>query len=173
MTWHRLLFWMLFAAMMAVYLTMALWTLPTISRDAGGLIPFDLRPMGYSPEEARAFLAALGEQGRALYLGPQKWLDLAYPGQLGLVLGYALWHMAPARPAGLRLALVTLPVIASTFDYLENIRVAGMLLAVPGSLTDRMIEAANFATVMKSGFASAAFVALLVAFVWRLWRKRG
>src|SRR5262249_24016507 len=32
---------------------------------AGGLTPFDIRPKGYSYAEARAFLEAIGDQGRA------------------------------------------------------------------------------------------------------------
>jgi hypothetical protein len=37
------------------------------SRLAGGASPFDIRPMGYSYDEAYAFLNAIGEQGRRYY----------------------------------------------------------------------------------------------------------
>jgi hypothetical protein len=38
-----------------------------LTRLAGGLTPFDIRPRGYSYAEARAFLEAIGEQGRRYY----------------------------------------------------------------------------------------------------------
>jgi hypothetical protein len=48
-------------------------------RLAGGMTPFDIRPWGYSYAEARAFLEALGEQGRAYYVNPELILDTLYP----------------------------------------------------------------------------------------------
>ncbi len=62
-------FWVLFAAMMTVYLVMVLKTLPEIAASADGLKAFDVRPAGYSESQARAFLTALSDDGRALYWG--------------------------------------------------------------------------------------------------------
>lgn len=165
------LFWSLFVLAMAVYLAMILWTLPAIMRAAGGLAPFDLRPGGYSVDEARAFLDALGADGRATYLGPQALLDLVYPALLAatLIVGFRLLLRRPALwiPAGL------LAVAASGFDWLENLRVRGLLTAdMPG---DAAILGASFATVAKSVLSSVAFAALLLAGSFRLWvwRRRG
>ncbi len=164
-------FWLLVAVTLAIYLAMVLWTLPGIAADAGGLLPFDLRPLGYAPSEARAFLEALGADGRALYLGPQKWLDTVYPALLATVLALALRHFLASDRPGLRAALTALPVVASGFDYLENVRVRQLLLAdAPG---DAMIEAASFATQAKSLLATLAMlalVALLARAGWRRWR---
>jgi hypothetical protein len=46
-------------------------SLAHLTRLAGGLTPFDIRPWGYSYAEARAFLEAIGEQGRADYASPE------------------------------------------------------------------------------------------------------
>jgi hypothetical protein len=46
---------------------------------AGGLTPFDIRLRGYSYDEARAFLEAIGEQGRAYYASPELVIDTFYP----------------------------------------------------------------------------------------------
>ena len=54
-------------------------TLAHLQALAGGAAPFDIRPLGYSYEEARAFLEAIGEQGRAYYLRPELLLDTIYP----------------------------------------------------------------------------------------------
>jgi hypothetical protein len=39
-----------------------------LTNIAGGLRPFDIKPRGYSYAEARAFLEAIGEQGRRYYV---------------------------------------------------------------------------------------------------------
>ncbi len=101
----RLIFWIMFAVMLGVYLVMVLWSLPLLMADAGGLPAFDLRPAGYSHDEAQAFLAALSPEGRAFYLDVQQWLDTAYPALLGVVLVMAFGFYFAAHCAGLRLCL--------------------------------------------------------------------
>jgi hypothetical protein len=54
-------------------------TLAHLTRLADGLTPFDIRPWGYTYAEARAFLEAIGEQGRAYYASPELILDTVYP----------------------------------------------------------------------------------------------
>ena len=128
-----------------------------------------MRPTGYDAAEAKAFLGALSEAGRAHYLGVQHLLDTAYPAMLAAVLGIALWRFT--RGAW-RAALVPVPVIASSFDYLENIRVRGLLLTDPAELTDAEIAAASFATFAKSMLTSVAFAALLIGLALWFWRSR-
>ena len=81
----NILYGLVFLAGAGVYAAMLLWTLPAITEAAGGLMPFDMRPFGYTHTEAVNFLAALTPEGLSLYLGPQAWLDRAYPALLGLV----------------------------------------------------------------------------------------
>ena len=42
------IYWVVVAAMVTNYLTMVLWSLPLVSEMAGGGVPFDMRPGGYS-----------------------------------------------------------------------------------------------------------------------------
>ncbi len=167
---RRWTYWGVFAATLGVYAVMIVWTLPGISQSAGGLPPFDLRPMGYSPDEARAFLSALGPEGRALYSGPQRILDMAYPALLGFVLIGALRHIyAKGWPLTL---LVFVALVGMGFDYLENMRVA-LLLA--GDVSDEIIAAASRATVMKSVLTSVAMLAVLAGLIrsgWRVWTNK-
>lgn len=165
---RKILFWAAILATGAVYLTMVLWTLPRIAREAGGLMPFDLRPLGYSVAEARAFLAALSETGREVYLTVQHRLDLVFPGLLALTLGLAFHRLAP-RPLALVLSAVV--IAAAGFDYAENAAVAGLLTAQ--APTDASIVTASRFTVLKSVCASVGFVALLGLLLRAGWSRWG
>jgi hypothetical protein len=164
------IFWTVFAVTMAVYLTIVLWTLPHLQQMAGGLAAFDLRPMGYSPAEARAVVGALGAAGADYYLNVQHWLDTAYPGLMALVLVLAFRWLARGW---LVWVLGAGAVIAALFDYLENHAVAVMLRAGPDGLSDVMVESASRWTVLKSASSTIVFVALLVLLLLAGWRWMG
>jgi hypothetical protein len=163
---------MVFAAAAAVYAAMLLWTLPEIQTAAAGLVPFDMRPFGYSHTEALDFLTALSPQGLALYLGPQRWLDLAYPALLGTFLAWSFVRLGPGILP--RAFLVVVAVAGTGFDYLENIRVRAMLLAGPEATTQAMSLAASLATMVKSGLVAFSLVMLVLLVLWRglRWLRR-
>lgn len=167
----RGVYWLIFAAALAVYLTMLLRTLPGISAAAGGLPPFDLRPLGYSPDEAREFLSTLSAEGKAIYTGPQRWLDLFYPALLAAVLAGAAVTLV--RHGGLRVLLLVGILTGMFADYGENALVARLLVA-DSPVTDQMVQRASSATVVKSlatGFAmTGILVALVVAGIKRIYR---
>lgn len=156
MSW-RSAYWLCVLAALSVYAAMVLWTLPTIAREAGGLPAFDLRPFGYSEAEARAFLTALSAEGRALYTGPQRVLDLFYPALLGIsLIGPVLWLVQ----SGLwRAVFIGVILSATASDYLENYLVAGLLA---GDIQAHAIFAASRMTMLKSALDSCAFVIVLV-----------
>ncbi len=90
----------------------------------------------YTPEQAYAMLAALGDAGRAFYLTSVVPLDLVFP--LAYTLFYAVaitWLLArwlPAESTWMRLNLV--PLVTGAADYCENAGVIAMLLAYPAEL---------------------------------------
>jgi hypothetical protein len=111
----------------ALWGLMVFWTLAYLRRTAGGLEPFDLRPFGYTPEEARALLYALSSIGRTYYADVQLQLDTAYPALYAISRGLLLfWLTAPGRtaarplPLPARLALLVLPLATAWFDYFET-----------------------------------------------------
>jgi hypothetical protein len=161
-------FWAVIAATVAVYLVMVLWSLPKVASFAGGLMPFDLRPAGYGQAEARAFLAALGDEGRAFYRGVQHRLDIAYPALMAATLILCFRRLVAHRALLAALIVVVLAAMAS--DYAENWLV-GRMLGYPGDTAPAaLIGRASFATVVKSlagGAALTGLVALLVRAVWR------
>jgi hypothetical protein len=173
----KTVFWVIFAATIVIYAVMVAWSLPIITANAGGLLPFDLRPMGYSFEEASAFVRALSEEGRGFYRAVQHRLDLVYPALLAAVLVLATLLLTPTRWGALRwlLALPALP--GMVFDYLENRAVAAMLSAGVDGLTPEMVEQASLWTQLKSGFTTLSMVVVLLllgrylVLRWRGWTQ--
>jgi hypothetical protein len=158
----RIAFRLSLLAAVAVYLALVLWSLPRIEAAANGLTPFDLRPFGYSGEEARAFLSALTDAGRAQYAGPQRWLDMVYPALLALTLVLGIFRFGARFPLAGRVLLSAVAVAGSAFDYLENARVAAMLALPPAEVTDAMAAAASQATVAKSGLGAFSITMVLI-----------
>jgi hypothetical protein len=164
----------------ALWGVMVFWTLAYLRRIAGGLEPFDLRPFGYTPDEARALLFALSNIGRTYYADVQLQLDTAYPALYALSRGLLLfWLTAPGRtatqplPLPARLALLTLPLATAWFDYIENDGIAAMLAAGPQA-GDELIERASFWTRAKSlaGLATESMCVALAAIAFVRWRHR-
>ena len=164
----------------ALWGVMMFWTLAYLRRIAGGLEPFDLRPFGYTPEEARALLFALSSIGRTYYADVQLQLDTAYPALYALSRGLLLfWLTAPGRtatqplPLPARFALLALPLAAAWFDYFENDAIAAMLAAGPQA-GDELIERASFWTRAKSlaGLATELMCIVLAAIAFVRWRHR-
>src|SRR5215470_4116149 len=159
---------------------MAFGTLAYLRRTAGGLEPFDLRPFGYTPEEARALLYALSDIGRAYYADVQLQLDTAFPALYAISRGLLLfWVTAPGRtaerplPLPARLALLVLPLATAWFDYFENEGIAAMLAAGPQA-GDDLIERTSLWTRAKSlaGLATELVCVSLAAIAYMRWRHR-
>ena len=152
-------YWAVVAVTVANYLTMVLWSLPLVSEMAGGGVPFDMRPGGYSFEEARVFLSAMSSEGREFYLNTQQLLDFFYPTLFAITVSIALIHLMP-RYWGWILALVA--IAAGGFDHLENGAVAIMLGVTPDLVTEAMVSSASNWTLAKSISTTFVSIALLV-----------
>ena len=149
---------LLSAATAALYCIMVFVTLPRISDAAGGLMPFDLRPFGYSEGEAATFLEALGREGAAYYRAIQHRLDMAFAPLL------AMWISATAaRLFAPRFALLVAVVALASMvaDLGENHLVGRMIDSGDSSLASL---AARF-TLAKSLAVTLAMCCLLVGFV--------
>lgn len=166
-------FWLVVAATLGDYLVMVFWSIPRISAEAGGLPVFDLRPGGYSFEEAREFLAALSPHGAQFYANVQHRLDAAYPALLAVTLAWSILRLAPARWGVLRHLLAATAIPGMIFDYLENRDVERMLALGPDGLTPELVETASFHSQAKAATSSISITILLVLLaVWtfRRWR---
>jgi hypothetical protein len=126
-----------------------------LTRLAGGLTPFDIRLRGYSYAEARAFLEAIGEQGRAYYASPELVIDTFYPPLYAVSRGLALWWLTmPGRireaPLLLsaRYAFIVVPIVMATLDVIENACILVMLRSWP-DLSERVVLISGIATEAK------------------------
>jgi hypothetical protein len=142
---------------------MLAWSLPTVSDAAGGLVPFDMRPAGYSFAEAHEFLTALTTEGNRFYRDVQQTLDLFYPALLALTLFFAIAALAPKVLASWRWVLASLAGLVAVFDYLENHAIGGMLAVGAGGLTPEMVARASQWTVLKSG---ATMLPMAIVLAW-------
>jgi len=172
--WPRSVFWVLVVAMIGVYVAMIGWSIPLIQTEAGGLIAFELRPAGYSHEEALGFLMALSDEGRSVYRGVQQYLDTAYPLLFGGVLFWATLRLTRNRGAW-RFALAILPVLAMVFDLGENALVRELLRLPAESVSAELVQRASAVTVLKTVFTTFAYTSVLVllgVWVWLSRRRR-
>lgn len=145
---------------MMIYLVMVLGTLRYLT-DLAVVLPFDLRPAGYSQVDAAVLLEELGEAGRHYYLMRQLPLDTLYPALLALTLISTLrWRAAKFGPTLMTRIGVPLAILAATFDYLENL---GIGLMLHGGADPMLVQAASTATMVKSALTSAAILAVVAA----------
>ncbi len=168
------IYWVVVAVTVTNYLTMVLWSLPLVSEMADGGVPFDMRPGGYSFEEAQVFLTSMNNEGRDFYLNTQQLLDFFYPTLFAISVAIPLAHLLP-RYWGWPLAL--LAIVAGCFDHLENSAVAIMLRIEPNLVTEAMVSSANSWTLAKSISTSIASIALVIVLcikgiVWLKTRKK-
>ncbi len=143
------------------YLVMIFVTLAHIE-TLSGLRPFDMRPGGYSAEQANSLLSALGSSGRRYYLTRQIPLDLAYPALMALTL-VSLLKWLGVQDVNHRLVQIGIRVSiwAALADYLENVGICLMLLSWP-EVSANTVLAASVASTVKSGLTTAAVLIVLL-----------
>ena len=142
------------------YLLMIFVTLAHIE-TLSGIHPFDMRPGGYSTEQAKSLLSALGSSGRRYYLMRQIPLDLAYPALMALTL-VSLLKWLRLQDVNHRLVKIGIwfSIWAALADYLENVGICLMILSWP-EISANTVLAASFASTVKSGLTTAAVLIVL------------
>lgn len=154
--------WLLPLVTALTYGCLVLWFGPQVQAAAGGLLPFDLRPLGYDADDARALLTALSPEGVALYLGAVRINDTIFPLLFTLALclplaGWGWFWFLPALAYGL-------------LDLAENMAVAALLRTGP-SVTDGMVALASGLTMAKFLAVALALLAAGLALLGK-WQAR-
>lgn len=156
-----------------VYYLMIAVTLPHLEALSGH-VPFDMRPLGYGPQDAARLLEGLGAEGRSYYLTRQIPFDTAYPALLALTLAATICWFGRRIPKNrlVRIA-VALSVSSALFDYAENLGIIAMIWSWP-DVSDLLVYAVSAATIVKSTLTTlAVLLTLCIGFVWMRQPKRG
>lgn len=131
----------------------------------GGIGVLDMEVF-YTPDQAYAFLAAMGEAGRSFELTHIIPLDLLVPFFYALFLStFITWLLHRWLPVGSgwhRLNVV--PVIGALFDYLENLGIIAMLLVWPVQVQG-VAPITMAATFLKFAFSALAFGIVIIAII--------
>jgi hypothetical protein len=133
-----------------------IWLLPA----SGGQLPPDTWITGYDAARMQAWLDALTEKGRALYLGPILWLDTLFPPLLGLLLASAIWRLG-------RRWLAMVPFLYTATDLWENTVLRAILRSGDVSLADQA------ASLTQGKYALLGLSLALLWMVWRDYRRNG
>ena len=166
--WMRSTYWLVLGLTLAMFAVINLWSMPIIRDAAGGLAPFDLRPLGYTTKEAREFLAALLEPGLEQYLGTQRRLDQIFPALLAVMLSWTCWRLF-----GVKYALIFngLAVLGAFFDYQENIAVLDLLKLGADGIDEEVVSIASLFTILKFPPTLIVVLAIIAALAGRFWHK--
>lgn len=139
-----------------VYAVMITITIPYISKDINNLAIFDMRPMGYSVNDALEILDNLSTDRLKYYKTVQLSLDILYP---FLVAIYGLFAFAEIRKK-IKITKLSyiLPIMICVFDYLENMMIYIMLV---GNSSPIIIKTASSFTIIKS-MSTVVFQTILI-----------
>jgi hypothetical protein len=118
----------------------------------------------YTPDQAYALFAAMGEAGRTFDLTHMVPLDMFFPFVYSLFDAVAItWLLHRWLPAGSRWhRLNVVPVVGGIADYLENFGIITMLLAWPAQLPD-IARFTMVAGLLKFLFGALAFIIIFGA----------
>lgn len=161
------IFWILLVATLVAWLMMNLVTVPRIEALAGDLRLLDMRFTGYSFAEAHDFIEAMGDEGAALYLGAQFWLDMIFPPLLGAVLFIVYRRLFTGW---LRLIAGAGALAYVVVDVFENLTIAALLRTGADTLTPEMVAAAHLWTVAKWSLALIGLATLFTGLGLRIRR---
>lgn len=143
-----------------IYLTMVTGTLAHL-QSLAGLVPFDMRPTGYTGPEAALLLDALGPGGRHYYLTRQIPLDSVYPALLAATLISTNRSLTAGHAVRWQRLASPLAIGAALCDYGENAGIVAMILNT-SQLPTSLVAATSAASVAKALMTTAAVTATLL-----------
>jgi len=156
----------------AIHLIMLLFTIPRIHVYSHGMEMLDLMPLGYDADYVRDLFHQLGQQGRGMYLYYQLPLDLIYP--FLYALSFALmftWFLGKTvKPNSQWFQFAVIPLLAGTFDYLENFGIIAMLAIYP-DFSDLLANITSVFSLLKSLLVSLSISGVLLVLIIFLVKK--
>lgn len=122
----------------------------------------------YTPDDVRAFLEAIGQTGRELYLVTQLSVDLLFPAMYGLLCALLLVRLCGRTWGG---PLAAMALVAAAADVVENLCTA-WLAATYDRQSSWVALPALAATLAKFALTFAALVAIVLGSVWHWIHRR-
>ncbi|SHI81545.1 hypothetical protein [Wenxinia saemankumensis] len=141
-------------AALGCFLVLVWVTVTGLMPDAGGLRPFDLRPLGYDLATATAYLQALSEEGRATFRTTLATWDTAFP--VALTAFLALLCLRRGGRLGWLGALVAL--VYGGVDLAEN---AAVLRLVEGPVPPDPLTVTGASVLTMAKFAALLLACLI------------
>lgn len=145
--------------------TMTFLLMPAICKTTGVMGIFDLQAKGYSLEYAKSFIAAMGSNGKNVYLKAQLPLDFVFPAV------YTLLYFALAQKFFKKQHILVFGATAllCVLDYTENSLTYAML--VSNNLTTQLVTVASFVTVLKTALLCLVTGMIAAGGLYRLFGK--
>jgi hypothetical protein len=160
------------ALSLVLFVVMTILEFFYFQRLSGGLASLDIRLMGFSSDDAVAWLTALGEPGReAVLVWQYSSFDLFFPAVFGLALVGIFLHVASrSAPLSLRskrtqfavAVLIVLPFVLA--DYAQNFLIAHML-SDPSAASIWLTSLTSKLVMAKFLLAVAAFAVIAGVFL--------
>ncbi len=154
----------------ALLLCMGYYAATVLWPGASGLLPFDLRALGYSALDAQQYLLALSERARAVYLLEMRWLCMAFRVAFGITLILGAIALSRGRAWWRRGVFVLLALAWIGADAAENLLINEMLLRGPVALDHALVDWASLFTRLK--FVLLAICGVMLFSLWRQGPKR-
>jgi len=157
--------WICAASAGLCFVGLVVWS--TAMLQPGGLLIFDSRLWGYTPQDARDYLAALDgmARGYSSYLGTFHQLDTVFPVLLTMSMTGALWLCSPWLPLVVRVVLLGVPLGYLWADLMENAAVAQMI-RTGVQVKDAAVLGASGLTVLKWRLLALSVVILVLLWRW-------
>lgn len=153
-----------------VYCTMVLHTIPLVMQHAQGMQLPDMMPAGYDDKQVAQLFNALGEAGRHAYLFRQIPVDMIYPPLFALAYGLLIAFLLKKVDGSGCAYLCWLPLLATFFDFAENLCLVFLLNGYP-QLSGAVVRLACMATILKSALTILAFAAIFILAILFAYRK--
>lgn len=158
--------WAIAAVAAVMFVVLAVMSLGWLSPE--GLSNFDARVLGYSTDEARAYLSVLPESSRAMYLGWFRALDTVFPLLAAIAMCGILWLNTAEWHLFRRVTSLGMIVAYLMMDLAEN-NFVGQLLESDKPVDPALVDRASDMTQLKWLFLALSLV--LLGAVWR--RNKG
>lgn len=153
-----------------IYGIMIFITMPKLQAGVNGLPVFDMRPMGYTYEEANELLGLMDIKTKEFYQNIQLPLDIIYP--FFLALYSALFYIKISKIKFIKSIGIFISCLVCIFDYCENI---GIFIMLNGMISRRNVVAFSMFSELKTILTMVMFtgIIMLLFFEGYSYLKRG